>query len=81
MKPLNAMGSPFDMNGDGKLDIFEQSAEMMALFDNPFEEMPGSRRDEIEEALEVLGYSLEDLDDLNPDEVREILEQAGIEIE
>ena len=28
---INAMGSPFDMNGDGKLDTIEQSLEMMYL--------------------------------------------------
>ena len=39
-----------------------------------------SRRDEIEEVLAANGYSLEDLDDMDPEEVREMLEDAGIEL-
>ena len=77
---INAMGSPFDMNGDGKLDTIEQSLEMMYLNDNAAN-TSNSRRDEIEEVLAANGYSLEDLDDMDPEEVREMLEDAGIELE
>ncbi len=79
MLSIKSLGSPFDFDGDGRLNIAEQSAEMMALFDNPFEEKTKTRREEIEEALEELGYSFEDLRDMDPEEIREILEDAGID--
>lgn len=76
MLSRDAMNSPFDYNGDGRLDIWEQTAELMFLND-----AFGAHKAEMspEEYLEDLGYTLDDLREMDPDEIRSILEDAGYE--
>ena len=74
---MKAYGSSFDYNRDGRLSIAEQSAEMQALYSNPFEDDGRTRRELLEEALEEEGYSIEDLKYMDREEVRELLASIG----
>lgn len=64
-------GNAFDLNHDGKLDVFEQASEF-ALFSSIMEE---EDRDE----LYAAGIDPEELEYMSGDERREVLENVGLD--
>ena len=75
----------FDFNGDGKLDAMERAADYHAFqklmndSDSDSDEDSDEDLDEWEDALEIAGYTREDLDYMDEDERREVLEEAGFD--
>lgn len=69
-------GNMIDFNGDGKMDCFERVAEYAF-----FEEMVNEEiTDEYEETkLEMSGLDIDELEFMDPDERRELLEEAGLD--
>ena len=71
----------FDFNRDGKLNSFERAMDFMA-----FEEMMKDNssvhddlEDDSEEELELLGLDYDELADMDEDERREVIEDAGVD--
>lgn len=65
-------GNLFDFNHDGKLDGFEQAADF-AVFASMMEE------EESKTELAMSGLDIDDLEYMDPDERREVLEDAGLD--
>ena len=68
-------GNAFDLNHDGKLDIFEQASEY--AFVNSI--MEDSEKEEYEDELYAAGIDPEELEYMTREERREILEDAGLD--
>lgn len=64
-------GSLFDFNGDGKMDVFERAAEFAFLDEITKED----QRNE----FEMSGLDADELEFMDADERREILEDAGLD--
>lgn len=64
-------GSLFDFNGDGKMDVFERTAEFAFLDEITKED----QRTE----FEMSGLDADELEFMDADERREILEDAGLD--
>lgn len=73
---MGLFGNLFDLNGDGKLDAMEQAAEFSFL-EHMLEE--DTVQEEVEDALEEAGFTLEELQFMDADERREALEEAGLD--
>lgn len=73
---MGLLGNLFDLNGDGKLDAMEQAAEFSFL-EHMLEE--DTVQEEVEDALEEAGFTLEELQFMDADERREALEEAGLD--
>ena len=67
-------GNMFDFNHDGKLDAFERAAEFDFL-NNVMTEPDKEEHDELLQA----GIDPEELEYMNADERREVLEDAGLD--
>lgn len=72
-------GSLFDLNGDGKVDGFEQGLEFMALQHLMDSKEDGDTDDDLLAALEAAGLSYGDLMLMDEDERRDALEEAGLD--
>lgn len=68
-------GNAFDLNHDGKLDVFEQASEF-ALFSSIMEE---EKEEEDRDELYAAGIDPEELEYMSGDERREVLENAGLD--
>ncbi len=64
-------GDMFDFNGDGRLDAFEQSAELMFL--------DGLQRMERQDDMRRAGVDTGSLELMDEDERRQALEDAGFD--
>lgn len=73
---LGLFGDMFDFNGDGEMDSFERAAEFAFL-----DEMMNDEEAEEETELELSGLDPDELEFMDPDERREVLEEAGLEPE
>lgn len=73
---LGLFGDMFDFNGDGEMDSFERAAEFAFL-----DEMMNDEEEEEETELELSGLDPDELEFMDPDERREVLEEAGLEPE
>ena len=69
-------GGLFDLNGDGKLDVFEKAAEF-AAFSSIMNQIDEESDDETE--LEMAGLDPEELEFMDADGRREALEDAGLD--
>ena len=80
-------GNMFDLNRDGKLDHFERAMEFEFLEEcereeNGYDDDAEEYDDEFEEEyteLELAGIDPEELEFMDDDERREILEEAGLD--
>lgn len=68
-------GNMFDFNRDGELSIFERAAEFAFLNDMLSEE---EAEEQVTE-LELSGLDVEELEFMDEDERREVLEEAGLD--
>lgn len=73
---MSLFGNIFDFNGDGKVDGFEQAAEF-ATFAHMMDTLTEEEQEESE--LEVAGLDAEELEFMDADERREVLEDAGLD--
>jgi len=71
-------GGLFDVNHDGKLDVFERTMDFMA-FNEIMNEAEGSLEDELQDELEMAGIDYDELSFMDEDERREVLEDAGLD--
>ncbi len=72
----------FDMDRDGVLDTIEEGIETEYEPSGKFEwedDDDEEEMDEIDEALDSIGYTREDLEFMDEDERAEILEDAGLD--
>ncbi len=70
----------FDMDRDGDLDPIEQGMQLEFLeHDGSFDDDTDDEMDEVDDALDSIGYSREDLEFMDDDERAEILEEAGLD--
>ena len=67
-------GDLFDFNHDGKMSAFERAAEMSFLH-----EMISEEKEYEETELELSGLDPDELGFMDPDERREVLEDAGLD--
>ena len=67
-------GDLFDFNHDGKMSAFERAAEMSFLH-----EMTSDEKEYEETELELSGLDPDELGFMDPDERREVLEDAGLD--
>lgn len=67
-------GGLFDFNRDGELDAFERELEFQFLS----EKTRGGGEEELSE-LEVAGFDADELEFMDEDERREVLEDAGLD--
>lgn len=83
---------PFDFDGDGKIDAFEADAELQMMAGSREEAIAltgddtfytGSddleEDDEFVDELEMAGLDIDELADMDEDERREALEDAGLD--
>ena len=70
-------GNAFDLNHDGKLDAFEQASELAFFFSIMEEEKEEEDRYE----LYAAGIDPEKLEYMSEDERREVLEDAGLDLD
>ena len=81
--PLDRLfgNGPFDLNHDGKID----ACETAFINDTFFEDHNGissgiyDEDDEIEDELEMAGLDRDELEFMDPEERREVLEDAGFD--
>lgn len=69
---MNVLRRMFDFNREGKLNAFERAMEHKFLLDL-------SRKEEVFSELEFAGVDSEELEFMDEDERREILEEAGLD--
>ena len=67
-------GDLFDFNHDGNMSAFERAAEMSFLH-----EMISDEKECEETDLELSGLDPDELDFMDPDERREVLEDTGLD--
>ena len=83
---------PFDFNGDGKIDAFELDAELQMMAGSRQEAIALTgddafytgrddleKDDELIDELEMAGLDLDELADMDEDERREAIEDAGLD--
>lgn len=72
----------FDLNGDGKVDLFEQTTSMMML-DDIFgrKNCTDINENELEKKLELAGLDRDELELMDEDEREEVLENAGFNMD
>lgn len=68
---MGLFGGLFDLNGDGRLDMFEESAEF-SFFMNMLD---SSKEDDLSDA----GLNIDELELMNDYKRREALEDAGLD--
>ena len=71
-------GSLFDLNCDGELDERERVLDFLA-FEKMLEEEERNERSYDSEDLDLAGLDYEDLELMNEDVRREVLEDAGLD--
>lgn len=70
-------GNMFDFNRDGNLDSFERAADFCA-FNELMKEDTSTDFSDDDYELELAGLDPEELEFMNEDERREVLEEAGL---
>lgn len=71
-------GNMFDFNRDGNLDSFERAADFCA-FNELMKEDTSTDFSDDDYELELAGLDPEELEFMNEDERREVLEEAGLD--
>lgn len=74
---LGIFGDLFDFDGDGKLDWLEQAMEIDA-FCRMTEEQEEEEEEDMDE-LDMYGIDRDELEFMDEDERREVLEEAGLD--
>lgn len=71
---FDLFGEMFDFNNDGKVDAIERAVEIDIV-----SELIATTEDELETELELSGLDLDELEYMDADERREVLEEAGLD--
>lgn len=71
-------GGLFDFNDDGHIDTFERGAEIAIVTSVLVDSQESENEDEMTE-LELSGLDPEELEFMDEDERREVLEDAGLD--
>lgn len=71
-------GDLFDLNHDGNLDSFERAMEYEAFEEMMKDDETDDLDDDVEE-IELAGLDYDELADMDEDERREALEDAGLD--
>lgn len=69
----------FDLNHDGKMDATERALEFAFMEETIFKDENEFEKDYEETELELAGIDPEELEYMDDDERREILEDAGLD--
>lgn len=69
----------FDLNRDGEIDVVERALEFTFMEETIFKDENDSGEDYEETELELAGIDPEELEYMDDDERREILEDAGLD--
>lgn len=72
---MGLFGNIFDFNHDGHLDSFEQAAEGAAFLSI----IHDCEQDEVLNTLKENGYSADDIDLMDEDELKEAMEDSGLD--
>lgn len=74
-------GNLFDMNHDGELDTFERTMDYIAYEELTTEVENNEEEDDFMTDLELSGLDYDELEFMDEDERREVLEEAGLDPE
>lgn len=72
-------GNLFDMNHDGELDTFERTMDYIAYEELTTEVENNEKEDDLMIDLELSGLDYDELEFMDEDERREVLEDAGLD--